>query len=278
MNDDLPLLVVVGNCQAESLRLLLDGDDVRTVRLPPVFEMTSDDAASLHSLLRQTELFVAQPVGDDYRGLPLGTAQLVEHLPAGARTALVPPVRYAGLHPYDLLVHPPGLDRPDPPVVPYHDVRTVLGVAEHRLSVDAVRAVAAASVAELERRERLHGAVRVSDLLTAPVVDSMRTINHPGNAVLEPLAARLRVALGLPSRPPGVRRPLLTSVHAPLLPEVVAAHGLGVAPTSVWTVEGRVVGTDAVAHAHRRFYAERPELHAAARERAAPVAVLLGLA
>ncbi len=278
---ELPTLVVVGNCQAESLRLLLDGDDVHTVRVPPLHELEPPDVASLVELLERTELFVGQPVGPDYRGLPVGTEQLVAHLPPGARTALVPPVRYAGLHPHHLLVHPPGLERPDPPVVPYHDVRTVLAAAgrpaDAPLTVEAVRAGAAASVAGRERREALHGSVRVSDLLARPVADSMRTINHPGNTVLEPLAARLREALGLPPRPPGVRRPLLMSIHAPLLPEVVAAHGLPDEPTADWTVAGERVPVAAVEAAHREWYAARPEMLATALERALPTAGLLGL-
>lgn len=275
----LPTLVVTGNCQAESLRLLLAGDDVRTVRVPPLHELGPADAEDLAALLARTDLLVSQPVAADYRGLPIGTDQLVAHLPPGASTALVPPVRYAGLHPYHLLVHPPGLERPDPPTVPYHDVRTVLAAAARAplgpLTVDAVRAVAAASVAELERRERQHGTVRVSDLLERPVADSMRTINHPGNTVLEPLAARLREALGLDPRPPGVRRPLLTSVHAPLLPTVVAAHGLPDEPRQDWVLDGETITTEAADRSHREWYARRPEMLAAALERAEPVVALV---
>lgn len=274
-----PRLVVIGNCQAESFRLLLDGADVETIRVPPVFELVPADMGPLRALLSRTDLLVAQPVADDYRGLPIGSDQLREHLPHHARVALVPPVRYAGLHPYHLLVHPPGLDRPDPPVVPYHDVRTVLAAAgepaELPLTAAAVRAVAAASVEELRRRELDHGTVAVSDLLLRPSADSMRTVNHPGNAVLVPLAARLRDALGLAPRKPGVDRPLLASVHAPLLAEVVAAHALEVPPTGAWTLEGRRVGVDEVERAHRAWYAERPELLAAALVRARAVVDLL---
>ncbi|WP_139977364.1 WcbI family polysaccharide biosynthesis putative acetyltransferase [Nocardioides litoris] len=278
-----PRLVVLGNCQAESHRLLLDAGDLESERLPAVHELTPADVEPLRALLRRTDLLLTQPVADDYRGLPVGTDQLREHLPASARVALVPSVRYAGLHPFHLLVHPPGLEQPDPPVVPYHDVRTVLAAAGRpvdpawRLSPDAVRAVAAASVAELQRREVRHGTVVVHDLLVRPTADSMRTINHPGNTVLEPLAARLRAALGLPPAPPGVRRPLLAGIHAPLLPEVVAAHGLAATPTTAWTIEGRTVAVDEAAAAHLAWYAARPEMLAAALERAAPVVRLLGL-
>ena len=132
MGDDRPLLVVVGNCQAESYRLLLDAGDVRTQRIPALHELTPADVPPLLELLSRTALLVSQPTVDDYRGLPVGTRQLHAALPPSARTALVPSLRYAGLHPFHLLVHPPGLDRPDPPLVPYHDVRTVLAADDER--------------------------------------------------------------------------------------------------------------------------------------------------
>ena len=281
MADDRPLLVVVGNCQAESYRLLLDAGDVRTQRIPALHELTPADVPPLLELLSRTDLLVSQPTVDDYRGLPVGTRQLHAVLPPGARTALVPSLRYAGLHPFHLLVHPPGLDRPDPPLVPYHDVRTVLAADDERqarparepigLTTDAVRAVAAASVAELARREALHDTVVVSDLFERPTADAMRTINHPGNAVLVPTAARIRSALGLEPAPPGVDRPLLTSLWAPLLPEVVAAHGLDAPATLDWTIDGRTATAATVAATHREWYARRPEMLDAALARAAPL-------
>ncbi|SED12851.1 hypothetical protein SAMN04489844_3732 [Nocardioides exalbidus] len=285
MSDDRPLLVIVGNCQAESLRLLLDAGDVRTLRLPALHEMTSADVVALHGLLSRADLLVAQPTSDDYRGLPLGTSQLRAVLPPSARVALVPSLRYAGLHPFHLLVHPPDLDRPDPPVVPYHDIRTVLAADDLRagrtaraplgLTSAAVHAVAAASVGELSRRERAHGTVVVSDLLTRPTADTMRTINHPGNALLEPVAARLRAALGLDACAPAVERPLLTSIHAPLHPEVVAAHGLDVPPTADWTVEWRRIAPGTVEAAHLAWYRARPEMLDAALARIGPLRELL---
>lgn len=285
MADDRPLLLVVGNCQAESFRLLLDAGDVRTLRLPAVHEMTPQDVDDLHALLARTDLLVAQPTKDDHRGLPLGTRQLRSSLPPGARAAVVPSLRYAGLHPFHLLVHPPGLDDPDPPVVPYHDVRTVLAAEDLRagrpvrapvaLTVEHVRAVARASVDELARRERLHGTVVVSDLFETPTADHMRTINHPGNAVLVPVAARLRETLGLEPRVPPIDRPLLASIHAPLLPEVVAALELDAAPTADWTVDGRAVSTATVEEAHLAWYAARPAMLDAALGRTGPLRELL---
>lgn len=281
-----PQLVVVGNCQAESLRILLEDDDVRAVRIPPIHELTADDVPRLARLLARTDLFVSQPVGADHRGLPLGTEQLAALLPPTARVALVPPVRYHGLHPWHVVVHPPGLTDPDPPLAAYHDLRTVavaLGAGTRRrddlpvASAAALRTVAEASVVELRRRERLHGTVPAADLFTVPHPGLMRTVNHPGNAVLVPLAARLRTALGLPARPARVDRPLLDAVHAPLETPVVQALGLAAEPRPHWVLHGRSVPEREVAQAHLRFYAARPELAAYLAERYGATLDLLGL-
>lgn len=282
-----PVLVVIGNCQAESLRLLLDEDDVTTVRLPALHELTAYDVAPLQALLARTDLLVSQPVGDDYRGLPLGTEQVRAALPQGAAHVLVPSLRYAGLHPHHLLVHPPGLEAPDPPVVPYHDVRTVVAAAWARagrpappapeLTPQQVLAVAADSVSELVRREQQHGTVVASDLLAHPTATLVRTINHPGNELLGALAARVRARLGLEPRTPTLTRPLLDRLHAPLEPAVVLAHDLGVPARTHWVVDGEPLGTDEVAVAHLAWYAARPELLDAALARSGPLRDLLGL-
>ena len=282
-----PVLVVTGNCQAESLRLLLQSDDVRTVRVPPLHDVRPHEVEPLRRWLALTDLLVTQPVRDDYRGLPLGTDQQVAALPASAVVAVVPIIRYSGLHPWQLVMHPPGLADPDPPVVAYHDVRLVAEAAWRRAGrpgppvepppAGAVLAVAAASVAELARREARVGAVAVSDLLDRPSGDTVRTVNHPGNRLLEPTAARVRTAFGLAERPPGVTRPLLTSVVAPLEAAVVEAHGLADEPRTDWSVGGRPVTPDAVAQAQLAWYAARPDALDLALDRSAEVRATLGV-
>lgn len=284
--DDRPRVVVVGNCQAESLRVLLDDDDVSTVRLPPIHEIEADDVPRLTRLLARTEVLVTQPVGADYRGLPLGTEQLVPLLPASARVVRVPPVRYHGLHPWHVVAHPPGLADPDPPVAAYHDLRTLavaLAPADRRredlpvATPEALRAVADGSVAELRRREELHGTVVAHDLFATPAPALMRTVNHPGNAVLVPLAARVRAAAGLAARANRVERPLLDAVHAPVEAPVLAALGLDDAPRPDWHLHGRAVTDEEVAAAHLAFYADRPDVVALLVERYAPLMRSLGL-
>ena len=109
--EDLPegdLLLVWGNCQAESYRRLLGGEPgtamlgdsgLNTVRVPPAFEIQPDEVEHLERLLTRTRALVTQPIPQDYRGMPIGTAQLIAQLPEDAPVVRIPVV-------YDLsLIH-----------------------------------------------------------------------------------------------------------------------------------------------------------------------------
>ncbi|MDQ2756542.1 MAG: WcbI family polysaccharide biosynthesis putative acetyltransferase, partial [Actinomycetota bacterium] len=227
------------------------------------------DLAPLGALLPRLDLLVTQPVGDDYRGLPVGTRQLLARTSPGLRHVLVPSLRYAGRSPHHVLVHPPHLPQPDPPVVPYHDLRTVVRAAWEReglapppaptLTPEAVRAVAADSVGELRRREEQHETIVASDLLTIGAHPSMRTINHPGNDLFAALAVRVREALGLDPRPTRLTRALLNGIHAPVEPAVAAVFG-DVSPRSTWIVDGREVDVETVEREQATWYRGRGDV------------------
>ncbi|GAA0553489.1 hypothetical protein GCM10010172_40030 [Paractinoplanes ferrugineus] len=259
---DGPVVLVVGNCQAESLRIMLDGPDLRTVRLPPVHELTAADLPHLARWLARTELLITQPIHDHYHGLPLGSAQLSDQLGPGARTVRVPVIRFAGLYPAHAIVRPPSDPSLVPPVVAYHDLRVLAEAAalgrSARLDVAAVRAIAEQSLDQLRIREAAHRTVVVSDLFATPSFAQMRTLNHPGNPVWTELAARVRAALGLPEHVVDPGRPLLDSVHAPREAAVIEAWGLD-EPERPWVVDGRVVETGAVREAHLAWYARHPD-------------------
>ncbi|MEO6881182.1 MAG: WcbI family polysaccharide biosynthesis putative acetyltransferase [Mycobacteriaceae bacterium] len=289
INDDRPLWLVHGNCQAESLRILLTGPDpataqVRTVRIPPVHELTAEDVPHLQRLLAHTQVLLSQPVKDGYRDLPLGTDETAALLPSGARVLRWPVLRYAGLYPYQVIVRHPDDGGLDPPVVAYHDLRTV-AVARgrddaftHRASPQAYRQVAADSTAELARREAAQCDVGVSDLLATPAADLAHTINHPGNRVLAAVATRLQEAGGLAVGVSDPGRDLLGGVRSPLEPEVVDALGLATAPRSHWNVGGEEVDPAVVHEAQLAAYAEDPKWVEAAVARYEERLELLGLA
>lgn len=263
--------VVLGNCQAESLRIVMDAPERRFVRVPPVHEMTAEDAERLHVVVAAAHSVVTQPIRDDYRDLPLGSRQVAAATDAQVLT--VPPVRFGGLHPFQAAIRVPGVDG-DPPLVAYHDVRTLalaagLGVAS-ALSPDDVRAIGRTSVDVLRTREA-SADVPVSDLFDAVTADHARTVNHPGNAIWLPLGARVLDALGALGEVTDPGRPLLDAVRAPLAPEVVEAWSLPDDPRAHWLVNGAEVDDAEVRAAHTAWYAAHPEFVAAAVERLAPL-------
>lgn len=263
--------VVVGNCQAESLRQVMDAPDRRFVRVPPVHEMTADEAERLHAVAASAHVVVTQPIRDDYRDLPLGTRQI--EAATSARVVTVPPVRFAGLHPFQAAIRVPGVDE-DPPLVAYQDIRTLAGAAgipvATALPPESVRAIGDASIDVLRTREKSCD-VAVSDLFDEVSADHMRTVNHPGNAVWLPLGERMLRALALDGGPTDPGRPLLAAVQAPLEPEVVEAWSLHDAPRAHWLVDGREIDAGEVEAAHRDWYARHPEFVRAAVERLAPL-------
>lgn len=261
--------VVLGNCQAESLRIVMDAPERRFVRVPPVHEMTAEDATRLHEVVRVAHTVVTQPVRDDYHGLPLGSRQVAAA--TRGRVLTVPPVRFGGLHPFQAAVRIPAFDE-NLPIVDYHDVRTLAAVAgipvASMLPADAVRAIGSSSLAELRRREAATD-VSVSDLFDRVTADHARTVNHPGNAIWSPLGARLLDTLGATGDVTDPGRPLLNGVRAPLLPEVVDAWSLADAPREHWIVEGVEVDDAEVRAAHTAWYVARPDFVVAAVDRLA---------
>ncbi|GAB3698333.1 WcbI family polysaccharide biosynthesis putative acetyltransferase [Corynebacterium nasicanis] len=282
---DRPFVAVMGNCQAESLRILLDSSGaVDSFRLPPVHEFTAEDIALLAPVLARADVLVSQPIRADYRELPLGTSQLAALLPPGATVLRYPVLRWDGLMPFHAIVRDPSDPSHNPPVVPYHDLRILAAAARGRaapVDVDpgapAFRAAAALSIAQLRTREEHHDTVRVSDHLeSAPV---WHTINHPSNETLAVLAQRVldRIAPGATVTPPADRE-MLGGLQAPVEHRAAAALGVSVAGREQWTAAGEPLDQPALVAAQLAFYREHPQVVAAGLERHAERLALLGLA
>lgn len=276
VSDGRPLGLVHGNCQAEALRLVLAGAPGlpwQLVRVPPVHELVAEDLPALDALLARATLLVGQPVRDGYRGLPLGTAEVAARLPEGAAVVRVPIVRDMAVHPWQAIVRVP--DGAEPPVVPYHDLRTLTG----RSPVDPdLPAAAAASRAELARREARDCDVAVSDLLPSFGVDAVHVLNHPGNGVLVALARRVQEALGVPVDAADPGHVLLGGIRAPLERSVLESLGLDVARAREhWLVGGEPLPASIVIEAQRGWYATRPDVVAEGLRRYADRLPLLGL-
>lgn len=255
-----PVLVVDGNCQAESLRALLDDEQAHAVRSPPVFELTHANLPHLARLLAQTSLLVSHPIVADYRGRPIGTHLVTALLPREARVALFPSLRRSGLSPTHGIVRVAG-ERTGR-LCRTTNLRAVLDVAaghrERPLTVRAVRAVADLSLDELRQREEAYGTMLESDLISSAGVDAAHTLNHPGNSVLIGVARRVQASLGLSPTAAEPGRVLLGELFAPLTGVVLNTLALDGVPRPSWTVRGEPHDDAEVLRIQHAWLAERP--------------------
>lgn len=269
----MPTLTVIGNCQAESLRkLLMSTGHFESHRIPPVHELTTADMPWFGELLKRSDVVVAQPIRDDYRGLPVGTAQAFATAPPHAQQVVVPVLRFDGLMPYQAIIRDPDDSSLNPPVVPYHDLRILVAAAassEESVAAGAAnvlgRAVTPAALYRNVEPEALHRNVEPEALrrnvepaalrrAAAMSVQQIRnrekrhntvvisnfletnpvwhTVNHPNNETLCVLARGVLRALGLPTES-------ITAPDYEMLGELDApiqpesVDALGVDPTAV---------------------------------------------
>jgi len=287
--EDLPLWLVVGNCQAEALRLVLDAvpqRPYRTVRMPPVHELESSDLPHLGRVLAETDVLLSQPIRANYRGLPIGTTDLTEALPSAATAIRWPVLRYAGLYPFQVIVRDPADRAATPPAVPYHDLRTLVAARDGlgpgddwdvEVSAEQIRAVGAASLAELAQRENRTCDVGVSDAIAAYGAAAAHTINHPGNPVLVELANRILELSGLSARAMDPPRTLLSSVYAPLEHRVISALGLDAPARPAWRLGDRELSAQTVHDTQLNWYADHPVYITLAQERHGAAMEILGM-
>ena len=287
---DRPLFAVYGNCQAESLRVLLHGalaGDWHGVRMPPVHELLEQDLPHLLDLLPRLSLFVTQPVAAGYRSLPLGNDDVLPHLAGTARVVRIPAMRWTALMPTLAIVRAPGVG--DPPVAPYHDLRVLTAAArgEHRVRLtrpgpEAVRAAREESLRQLRLRQEAHRTLDVASLLDAAGPNAVHVINHPTNGVLRAVAAAVLEEVGLPAPVPDPGRVLLGSIRAPIYASTLAALGFGAAdleggPHDDWIIQGEHVAEEEVAAEHLRWYAQHPSVVTAGLARHGRLIEALGL-
>ena len=245
-------------------------------RIAPVHELEAADMGWFLDLVARADVLVTQPIRDNYRGLPVGTRQLR----TSARRVVVPVLRFDGLMPHQAIIRDPDDPSLNPPVVPYHDLRTLAAAAGYAgaaaPSPDTLRRAAAMSVEQMRVRERAHGAVVVSDYLeTTPV---WHTVNHPDNATLAFMASRVLEELGLSDAPVAPDYEMLGGLDAPIDAAAADALSVSVAGREEWRErDAGVIDADEIRAAQLEFYRERPALVAHGLQRHAERLANLGL-
>ncbi len=209
-------VVVVGNCQAKALEMMLATNDEFTKRFefvsfPAVHEIPAEMVPGLHRAVADAAVVIPQKVDDGYRdGIGLGT----ETLASIAGTATVvrwPSVYWAGYFP-DLfyLRYADGQPVVDGPF-DYHD-RAILESYAAGIDVPGVcrlledpylpseaQAWAANATAELETRGQ-DCEVKVTSFIASKFRDELLffTMNHPTNHLLGFIAQQITELIDIP--------------------------------------------------------------------------------
>jgi Polysaccharide biosynthesis enzyme WcbI len=276
-----PICLVYGNCQAEPVRALLASsaefaDAYEAVRLPAVHEVSASQVPRFQRMFRAASLIVTQQVKDGYRGLPLGTGELIGLAPNDCRVIRFPALYYDALYPLQVYVHVDGPPPVPAPMTVYHDLRTLCTAANGLCAEAAVRWVseygppetalhaAAERAAAMVRHYESGADIRVLDTIIARPQAHARsffTVSHPARFVMQRIADGVQDILGLtPSSDVHANREPLGLFRTPLEQSVIDALGLAAEPASDWIIKGKRVSTADLVRLHVDWYRQRPDV------------------
>lgn len=210
------LVVVVGNCQAGALEMMLNTNEEFTrrfefVTFPAVHEIPEAMMPDLHRAVADATVVMPQRVQEDYRnGIGLGTETLA-NIAGSATVVRWPSVYWAGYFPDLFYLR----DADGQPVVDgpfdYHD-RTILEAYASGLDVSSTcklledperpsdaQAWAADATAELDIRGQ-DCEVKVTSFISSRFRDELLffTMNHPTNRLLAHMAQQITELIGIP--------------------------------------------------------------------------------
>jgi hypothetical protein len=252
------------------------------VRVPPVHTITAGQLSELKELIARASLIIAQPVRPGYRGMGLGTDELIPAAPRACRVIRIPGLYHQGLFPFQALVGVNAKGRRPLGDIPltgsHHDLR-IIACAAQAMDADtavdwvqsyvpeatALREIADVAAAEVRRRER-ETDIPVFDLITsspATHAGSFFTVNHPSRFALRHVSEGVHRAIGIPFDDIGTEE-LLDPLKTPLEPPALKALGLPLEGRSHWVVDGKDVSMELVVEAQLSFYRQHPEVVAAA--------------
>jgi hypothetical protein len=283
--DTRPVALIFGNCQAEALRRILFthqgfSESYQLLRIPAVHEISARELALIESRLPDVEVFIGQQVKSGYRGMRLGTDELVAGLPPTAQALRYPVAYFEGMFPFHVYVNRPGeANGTSAPITDYHDLRILYAASQgwdtpttlHRLAgleldPDWVRDNAELSLQELAKRETGLTA-RLSEVIRKNPTTSFNTINHPVNDLITEVARQLLEHLGYQDADTVLdsKQVYLDHMEAPREPQLLRA--LGAEPTpedhADWLTSAGWFSQTEVVTAHLKLYADDPDLLAA---------------
>jgi hypothetical protein len=278
-------VVVVGNCQAGALEMMLRTNEEFTKRFelvsfPPVHEIPTAMVPELHRAVADAAVVIPQRIQEDYRdGIGLGTETLAS-IAGSATVVRWPSVYWAGYFPDLFYLR----DVDGQPVVDgpfdYHD-RTILEAYASGLDVSGVcslladperpsdvRVWAANATAELDIRGK-DCEVKVASFIASTFREELLffTMNHPANHLLGFIARQVTDLVGISGSIDHRRIPgqILGPTFYPLHANHVRALGLefgeeAIAGSTPFKIRGVTYESAEAVQAFFDYYAEYPEL------------------
>jgi hypothetical protein len=271
--------VVVGNCQASALELLLNQSSnflrhFEMQEVPAVHLMSASDVTHLQQSLKSTRLLIVQQISADYRdNIGLGTADLQSRLPAEGQSLTYPSIFWPAYSPelfymnsadsahftedfdyHHRLIFRGYLEQ----LTPFETLTNLIDTSY----VDADPRSAEIACAELERRETDLD-IRVSGFISQHFQDRrlFHTINHPSNEclldVVRQILNQLDLACDVPLRQPGE---ILGQTTYPILPSVQSALGLKFESDFLFKIRDKQMHPIDVIDGYYRLYQSNPEI------------------
>lgn len=92
-------VILVGNCQVEHIANFMQNavadESVEITAAKPVYLIEQDEVTELHDQIKQCDLLICQPIGDEYRSnIGLGTKFLISLLPNTSKKLVIPNLYY----------------------------------------------------------------------------------------------------------------------------------------------------------------------------------------
>lgn len=265
-----PLWVLHGGPQIDPVRRLLNTNldaPYIAVSTTCVDRATPADLGPMMRLINQADALITEPLPAGYRGLPVGLDDLIDRLRPGVPVVTIPRIAYAGLHPFHVGRDPlAGL--PDPPLVPYHDLRTAAVASGHMTTEQAwesypsaqfIREFAAWQLLRMRRTEATAD-IGVAGLVRGAGMEAVHTVDRPGNVLLVEIAEGIQACLDAESTAIDPGLPLLGQCTGPVEAPVAGALGLGLPAVDTWSMNGHKVARTDIHVAHLRWYAKHPEV------------------
>jgi hypothetical protein len=239
----MPSAVIVGNCQAQLLEvIMMTHTDWKITRVPPVFTLGKEDEDAIMGVMSSADIIFAQRITDDFP---------VEYVRSSRISSVFdnviswPNLYFSGYFPDIEYCYIPNIGKLIGPLDDYHPNLVMNHYKTGKSVEDCVRAYQPEqfeilypnpierSLHELETRE-----ADTDTSISEYIRDTLGhrkmffTVNHPINDLLFEMAERLMRAAGYNITLPRKLDYGLSRINIPIYPSVRNLHGLGNLPDS----------------------------------------------